>query len=433
MEGILVLLALVAVLGIVVVTHLRPLSSAEVNTLASKRRGRSVRSYFSFDNHEYNPNKEFKKRMEANGSFYHVKEGIFEFSSSAAALLKYKKHEWIIIAFEKEKTVNLIWVNKGFDRSSVSLYLPNEALIKTAKQYATSVLIFHNHPNINPNYYSYIKPSEKDIASAKQFAMLLNNNDINLVEFVCERGKHYEYFLSASSSFLPVQEFIQAINYINGKSKFRNLFLHLERIFTRNQIPNIEIPERMDLSSESSQEEIKFPIGQLKSPENSLCRFKVNNGAFYLDLIALDLKARRKSDIIREMVGLFTSAGIVKDGQTFYEKLLWRESLGSTGIGQGIAIPYIYADLTVEEEIVTALAIVKEGVDFDSLDGEPVRLIFMSAHKQHEETGQSSSHLKHLARISRFLRSEEHRQTLLAVNTKEEAFFYLKTNFIPLS
>lgn len=238
MEGILLAFALVSILGIFVVTHLRPLSGAEVNTLASKRRSRSVRSYFSFDNREYNPNKEFKKRMEANGSFYHIKEGLFEFSSSAAALLKYKKHEWIIIAFEKDKNVNLIWVNKGFDRSSVSLYLSIEAIIKTAKQYATSVLIFHNHPNINPNYYNYIKPSEKDIESAKQFAMALNNNDINLVEFVCERGKHYEYFLSASGSFFPVQEFIQAINHINGKSKFRNLLLHLERIFTRNQMRN---------------------------------------------------------------------------------------------------------------------------------------------------------------------------------------------------
>jgi PTS system fructose-specific IIC component len=143
----------------------------------------------------------------------------------------------------------------------------------------------------------------------------------------------------------------------------------------------------------------------------------------------LDLKARRKSDIIMEMVGFFSSAGIVIDGQKFYERLLWRESLGSTGIGQGIATPYIYADLNVEEEIVTALAIIKEGVDFESLDGKPVQLIFMSAYKHHGKAENSSLHLKHLARISRFLRNEEHCQALLAANTKEEVFAYLKTNF----
>ena len=84
-----------------VFTHLRPLTDDEIFKLAQKRRNKTIRNYFLFDNREYNVNKEFKN-MRADGRFYKIEERLFEFLL-AAGLLKYKKHEWIIIAFEKEK------------------------------------------------------------------------------------------------------------------------------------------------------------------------------------------------------------------------------------------------------------------------------------------------------------------------------------------
>jgi len=215
-----------------IVTHLRPLTKDEVKSLAGKRRNRQIRMYFSFDTRELSVNKEFKKRMNPNGTFYKINENLFGFPSTAAALLKYKKHEWIIIAFENNKTIDLIWLNKGFDRSGVSPYLSVEDITKTAKrENLTSVLIFHNHPNINPNYYDCRRPSDQDIKSAKEFAKVFNSNGINLLEFVCERGKHYEYFLSPADTFLLLTEFIEAIDKANGQSKFKNLSLHFKRIF----------------------------------------------------------------------------------------------------------------------------------------------------------------------------------------------------------
>jgi len=107
-------------------------------------------------------------------------------------------------------------------------------MVKIAKQENyTSVLIFHNHPNSHPNYYDCTKPSKQDIKSANSFAKILNSNGINLVEFVCERGKHYEFFLSPSNKFLPLTEFIKTIEKVNGKSKLKNLFLHFERFFSK--------------------------------------------------------------------------------------------------------------------------------------------------------------------------------------------------------
>jgi len=170
--------------------------------------------------------------MNPDGRFYQINESLFEFPSIAAALLKYKKHEWIIIAFEQNKKVDSVWLNKGFDRSEVSLYLPMEHVANIAKKdKQTSVLIFHNHPNVNPNYYDYSRPSDKDFESASDFAQVLNRNGINLLEFVCERGIYYKYYLSLTDSFLPLSEFIYAINKVNSLSRFKNLSLHFERIF----------------------------------------------------------------------------------------------------------------------------------------------------------------------------------------------------------
>jgi hypothetical protein len=190
--------------------------------------------YFSFDAREFTVNKEFKKRMNPNGTFYGISESLFDFPAIAASLLKYKKHEWIIIAFEKDKKGELIWLNKGFNRSGVSPYLSVEDIAKICKQKnRLSVLIFHNHPNINPNYYDCSRPSNKDKKSADEFAQVLNRNGINLLEFVCERGRHYEYFLSPADTFLHLREFVEAIEKDNGQSKFKNLSLHFERIFLR--------------------------------------------------------------------------------------------------------------------------------------------------------------------------------------------------------
>jgi hypothetical protein len=230
MEYVIGLICIVVVIFIVI--HFRPLREEEIRALGQKRRNKQISQYFSFDSREFDVNKDFKKNMNPNGAFYQINENLFQFPSLASALLKYKKHEWIIVAFEKNKKVNSIWLNKGFDRSAVSLYLSIEHVAELArKEKQTSVMIFHNHPNINPNYYDCRRPSAKDIESASDFAQVLNHNGINLLEFVCERGMHYRYYLSPADNFLPLSEFIDAIDNINGLSRFKNLSLHCERIF----------------------------------------------------------------------------------------------------------------------------------------------------------------------------------------------------------
>jgi hypothetical protein len=233
MELVLVLVCVLSPIALVfVVTHLRGLTQAEVEQLARKRRDRRISAYFSFDRVEVRVDPGFKKRMKPTGKLYAVSHPLAAFPSVAAALLKYKKHEWVIVALERGKHVGFIWVNKGPDRSQVSLGLALPLMVAAAKQQGcTSVLTFHNHPNPNPGYYDCTRPSERDLTVARERAQVLNRSGLNLVAFVCERGLHYRYFLSPAERFLPLSECIVEIDRANGSSRLRNLSLHWERIF----------------------------------------------------------------------------------------------------------------------------------------------------------------------------------------------------------
>ena len=213
-----------------IITHLRPLNEREITKLSHKKRKEEIKRYFSFDNSEYYVDKEFKRKMRPDGKFYHSFDELIKFPSIAAGLLKYKKHEWIIIAFEKNKVIDLLWLNKGFDRTCVSSALSAHTLLKISRENDyTSVLIFHNHPNSDPDYYDCSKPSDQDVVSAQSYSNELNRYGINVIEFVCERGRHYQYFSSITESFLPLKGFMDSIAQKNGRSWLQNLLLHIER------------------------------------------------------------------------------------------------------------------------------------------------------------------------------------------------------------
>lgn len=229
------ILALIGIFGVVVLllilTHLRPLTEEEIRQLGTKRRSKHVRRYFSFDRRQFSVNREFKRRMKPTGRFYQINRSLHVFPSIAAGLLKYKKHEWMIIGFERNKETFLVWLNKGSNRSSVSSHLLPADMAKLADERgATSVLTFHNHPNPNPNHFDCTKPSDKDIIHARTHSSVLNERGFNFVAFVCERGRHYEYFLSPADNFLPLPKFLQAIDDVNGQARLTNLKLHIERI-----------------------------------------------------------------------------------------------------------------------------------------------------------------------------------------------------------
>ena len=132
--------------------------------------------------------------------------------------------------------------------------------------------------------------------------------------------------------------------------------------------------------------------------------------------ISADLKAQQsKEDVIRELVELLVNAGSIKakDVSKLVQILMKRESLGSTGIGQGVAIPNGKSDCVTK--LIAAFGVSRAGVNFDSLDGEPVSLFFLLVAPEDS----AGPHLKALARISRLLKDKHFRNSLRAARDEK--------------
>ncbi len=130
--------------------------------------------------------------------------------------------------------------------------------------------------------------------------------------------------------------------------------------------------------------------------------------------ISLDLKSTTKKEAIAELCQLLTTNSKIKDSEAVLTSLMEREKLGSTGIGQGVAIPHGKSDAT--PALVGALGISRRGVEFESLDGEPVHVIFMLV-APNDSSGQ---HLKALARVSRLLKDKFFRQAIKEAKKPED-------------
>ncbi len=122
--------------------------------------------------------------------------------------------------------------------------------------------------------------------------------------------------------------------------------------------------------------------------------------------VCANLKTQDKEGVIRELVDILYKAGSIKDKDELVNILLAREELGSTGIGQGIGIPH--GKTNNVKDLVAAFGLSRKGVNFDSLDGEPVYIFFLLVAPE-ESAG---PHLKALARISRLLKDKYFRDLL---------------------
>ena len=126
--------------------------------------------------------------------------------------------------------------------------------------------------------------------------------------------------------------------------------------------------------------------------------------------ILADIRATKKEEVIKELVDALVAAGEIEKRcrNKLIDALMTRESLGSTAIGQGIAIPHAKSDCI--DKLIAAFGLAKKGVDFDSLDAEPAYIFFLLVAPQDS----AGPHLKALARISRLLKDKYFRDSLRA-------------------
>jgi mannitol/fructose-specific phosphotransferase system IIA component (Ntr-type) len=135
-----------------------------------------------------------------------------------------------------------------------------------------------------------------------------------------------------------------------------------------------------------------------------------------LSHVKADLQAKDRWEAIEELLQVLVSADALQNNQkeAASKAILARERSMSTGIGGGIAIPH--AGVAGLEKAVAALGRSEAGIEFESMDGAPVRLVILLLVPQH----QTQLHLKTLATLARFLNSKTQRQQLLEADTAEK-------------
>ncbi|MBW2023179.1 MAG: PTS sugar transporter subunit IIA [Deltaproteobacteria bacterium] len=134
------------------------------------------------------------------------------------------------------------------------------------------------------------------------------------------------------------------------------------------------------------------------------------------DSIIPELRARNKKDVLMELAEVISTVepSVNKDG--LVQVLEEREKLGSTGIGNGVAIPH--GKLNGISKPLMSFGRSKSGVDFDSMDTRPVHLFFLLVAPENS----AGAHLKVLAKIAKLLKNSEFRKKLLEARDRDEIY-----------
>ncbi len=135
--------------------------------------------------------------------------------------------------------------------------------------------------------------------------------------------------------------------------------------------------------------------------------------------VIADLVGKNKLEVIKEMTECLKQNNIIKGDQALFATLMEREKLGSTGIGENVAIPHGKSDELTQ--IITVFARSLDGVDFESLDQKPVHFVCMVIAPANS-TGQ---HLKALARISRLFKNQALREGILKAEDTDAIYSIL--------
>jgi len=132
------------------------------------------------------------------------------------------------------------------------------------------------------------------------------------------------------------------------------------------------------------------------------------------DCIVLDTEKHTKPEVIQQLVDVLVASGALADANLLYKDIMKREALASTGLGFGCAVPHAHS--AALDKTVVSIARLRQPLDFGSLDGEPVRMVFLMAGPKDS----AGLHLKLLSKLARLLHDPQLRQALLDVPTVAE-------------
>lgn len=131
--------------------------------------------------------------------------------------------------------------------------------------------------------------------------------------------------------------------------------------------------------------------------------------------ILLDFMAETKEDVLKGLTDLLAESGAVSDKYAFLTDVIARENASATGIGNGIAIPHGKSSSVSETTV--AIARLEHGIEWESVDDEPIKFVVLLAVKESDKTG---VHVKLLSEMARKLASAENCRRLLNAKDKDE-------------
>ncbi len=134
------------------------------------------------------------------------------------------------------------------------------------------------------------------------------------------------------------------------------------------------------------------------------------------DSCVASLASDSKESALKELCDLLCANENIENGDDVFSAVMNRERLGSTGVGDQVAIPH--AKAASVKSLTAAFGVSKDGVDYGAIDDKPVRLIFLLL-ASGNATGE---HLKALARISRLLKNEDFRREVTLVNSPDQIY-----------
>jgi len=136
--------------------------------------------------------------------------------------------------------------------------------------------------------------------------------------------------------------------------------------------------------------------------------------------VRVPLQSKDKNAAISELIDLLDTSGLLADKTAISEAVFAREQTRSTGIGSGIAIPH--GKCNAVKELVMAIGIAHDPIDFDSIDGNPVSIVILLV----SPTTQTGRHIQALATISRLMLDEQFKQAFEQSSQADEAYKLLQ-------
>lgn len=128
------------------------------------------------------------------------------------------------------------------------------------------------------------------------------------------------------------------------------------------------------------------------------------------------LSSDKKEDVLKELCDLLVKNGDVSDSDAIYDAVINRERLGSTGIGEQVAIPHAKSNKV--DSLVAAFGVSRRGIEYYAVDDQPVRLVFLLLASENS----TGDHLKALAKISRLMKNEKFRKEIERVKSADDIY-----------